>query len=272
LDSERLEGQDFIVDCEMEVDTGPAAQSDDVSETVNYAAVAADVVAIIEGEPRNLIEKVVAEIADTVLANYELVQGAVITLHKPQAPVGVPFGDVSIRTRRRRDMPVVIAVGANVGQPQEAVTGGIRELSDIPGVWGVRASPSYRTTPVGGPAQDDYVNAVAVARTSLSPHRLLEQLQQVEQRWGRSRSLRWGPRTLDLDLVQYGGPSSGGERLLNDPVLCLPHPRAHQRAFVLVPWLAVDGSAELTVDGALAEVSALVAGLDTEGVTAIDPA
>jgi len=270
LDSERRDGQDFIVDAEMEVDTGPASQSDDVSHTVNYAEVAADIVAIIEGEPRNLIETVVAQIADTVLAHYELVQSVVITLHKPQAPVGVPFGDVSIRTQRRRDVPIVVAVGANLGQAESTVAEAISELSGIPEVWGVRASPSYRTTSVGGPEQDDYVNAVVLARTSLSPHLLLKQLQQIEQRWGRTRTVRWGPRTLDLDLVQYGDPRAGGERLISDAVLDLPHPRAHRRGFVLVPWLAVDESAALTVEGTVTDVSALVAGLDITGVTEID--
>ncbi len=270
LDSERRDGQDFVVDVEMEVDTAPAAHSDDVSQTVNYAEVAADIVAIIEGEPRNLIETVVAQVVDTVLANYELVQSATVTLHKPQAPVGVPFGDVSIRTRGKRDVPVVIAVGANMHEAEQTVGEAIGDLSDIPGVWGVNTSPVYRTVPVGGPNQDDYINAVVLASTSLSPHRLLAQLQQVEQRWGRTRTVRWGPRTLDLDLVQYGDPSAGTERLVDDEVLHLPHPRAHQRAFVLVPWNAVDRGAAITVDGTVTEVSALLARLDPAGVTAID--
>ncbi len=270
LDSERREGQDFIVDVSMEVDTGPAAHCDDVTQTVNYAEVAADIVAIIEGEPRNLIETVVAQIADTVMANYEFVQSAKITLHKPQAPVGVPFGDVSIRAQRRREVPVVIAVGANLGQPAGTVSGAIGDLDDIPGIWGVRASPLYRTTPVGGPQQDDYVNAVVLASTSLSPHRLLLQLQQVENRWGRTRAVRWGPRTLDLDLVQYGDSSEGNERLVSDDMLELPHPRAHRRAFVLVPWAAVDDSAAVTVEGDVTQVSALLAALDTSGVTVVE--
>lgn len=269
LESERRNGQDFVVDVAMEVDTSSAAQSDDVGHTVNYAEVAADIVAIIQGEPRNLIETVIALIADTVMSNYELIESVAVTLHKPQAPVGVPFSDVSIRTSRSRDVPVVIAMGANQGEAEAAVAAAISELSGIPGVWRVRASGLYRTTPVGGPEQADYVNAVAVARTSLSPHALLRHLQQIEQRWGRTRTVRWGPRTLDLDVVQYGDPGAGTERLLSDAVLDLPHPRAHERAFVLVPWLAVDGAASLTVDGSLTQVSALVAGIDTSGVDAV---
>lgn len=270
LESERQEGQDFIVDVSMEVDTAPAAYSDDVRQTVNYAEVAADIVSIIEGEPRNLIETVVAQIADTVMADYELIQSATITLHKPQAPVGVPCGDVSIRTQRRREVPVVISVGANLGRSEETVTGAIDQLDDIPGVWGVRASSLYRTTPVGGPAQNDYVNAVVLANTSLSPHRLLLQLQKVENRWGRTRTVRWGPRTLDLDLVQYGDPRDGTEQLVSDEVLELPHPRAHQRAFVLVPWAVVDDFAAVTVDGTVTQVSVLLAALDPSGVVEIE--
>lgn len=271
LDSERRDGQNFIVDVAMDVDTALAAQNDDVAHTVNYAEVAADIVAIIEGEPRNLIETVVAQIADAVLAKYALISSVEVTLHKPQAPVGVPFTDVSIRTERRRDVPVVIAVGANLGEAEATVTGAIGRLDDIPGVWDVRSSPLYRTTPVGGPEQDDYVNAVALASTSLSPHRLLLHLQKLEATWGRTRRVRWGPRTLDLDLVQYGDPRHGSEQLVGDEVLDLPHPRAHQRAFVLAPWLAVDRSAVLTLEGAVTEVSALLADLDTSGVTEIDP-
>src|SRR5690606_32556738 len=97
----------------------------------------------------------------------------------------------------------------------------------------------YGSAPVGGPAQPDYVNAVAVARTRLAPASLLAALHRVEHAFGRTREVRWGARTLDLDLVQYGDPSAGTDVTSDEELLTLPHPRARERAFVLVPWLDV---------------------------------
>ena len=101
LDFERRDGQTFIVDVDLGVDTRPAAESDDLEKTVNYAEVAADVVSIITGEPYALIEKVAQLIATACLA-YPLVNDVIVTVHKPQAPVGVEFGDVTVRIERKR--------------------------------------------------------------------------------------------------------------------------------------------------------------------------
>ncbi len=270
LQVERREGQNFVVDTALEVDTSAAGVSDDVADTVNYAEVAADIVAIIEGEPRNLIERVAAEIADTLLVRYPLVQQLTLTLHKPQAPVGVPFGDVSITLERRRDSPVVIAVGANVGDSKATAHRAFDEMVGIPGVWGVRPSPLFRTEPVGGPEQGEYVNAVVLARTSLPPRALLAALHDIEARAGRTRTVRWGPRTLDLDLIQYGDPAAGTEMISADEALHLPHPRAHERAFVLVPWAALDADATLSDGDQVVPVSRALARLDTSGVVSIE--
>ncbi len=270
LQVERREGQDFVVDVALDIDTSVAGVSDDVADTVNYAEVAADIVAIIEGEPRNLIEAVAAQIADTLLARYPLVQQLTLTLHKPQAPVGVPFSDVSITLVRCRDVPVVIAVGANLGDPQRTVWRAFDALAGIPGVSSVRPSPLFRTEPVGGPEQEVYVNAVAVARTSLSPRALLAALHGIEAGAGRTRNVRWGPRTLDLDLIQYGHPGVGTEVLSADHDLQLPHPRAHERAFVLAPWAAANPDAVLSHSGQVVPVSQVLAGLDVSGVEAIE--
>ncbi|MGB3258579.1 MAG: 2-amino-4-hydroxy-6-hydroxymethyldihydropteridine diphosphokinase [Ornithinimicrobium sp.] len=270
LESERRDGQDFVVDVALDLDTSLSGASDDVADTVNYAEVAADVVAILEGEPRNLIERVAADIADTLLARYPLTEQITVTLHKPHAPVGVPFCDVAVTLTRRRDVPVVIAVGANLGDPQTAVRRALEQLTGIPGVWAVTASGLFRTKPVGGPAQDDYVNAVAVARTCLPPHRLLAALHALEDRADRTRTLRWGPRTLDLDLIQYGDPAAGSEVVSAAEDLLLPHPRAHERAFVLVPWAAVDPGAVLSDRDRVVPVTQVLARLDTSGVETVE--
>ena len=106
----------------------------------------------------------------------------------------------------------------------------------------LRVSPLYRTAPVGGPAgQPDYVNAVIEVSTSLRPYELLKLCNAVEAAHHRERLVRWGPRTLDIDVIDYEGVVS------DDPVLTLPHPRAHERSFVLTPWARMDPEAHLLV-------------------------
>ncbi|AXH97168.1 dihydroneopterin aldolase [Ornithinimicrobium avium] len=262
LDHERRDGQDFVVDVVLSLDLRPAGESDELARTVNYAQVAADVVDVVTGEPRDLIETVAEEIAARTLAR-PLVEAVEVTVHKPQAPVGVPFGDVEVVVRRQRDVPVVIALGANLqgvdgADPAGTLISAAHRLRRLRGLRGLRLSRVVGSAPVGGPEQPDYVNAVALARTSLPPAALLAALHRVEAAHGRTREVRWGPRTLDLDLVQYGDPATGTDVRSADPELLLPHPRAHERAFVLRPWLDVDPEARLRVGEEVVAVRDLI--------------
>jgi len=268
LEWEKQLGQRFVVDLDLEVDLSRAGGSDDLAHTVNYAEVAADVVGILAGEPLDLIEAVAQRIADAAL-RYPLVEAVDVTVHKPEAPVGVPFTDVSVHIRRPRDVPVVVAMGANLGDAGSTLAAAVAALARVDGVRVDRVSPLFETDPVGGPDQPVYLNAVLLAHTRLAPHRLLAALHQVEADHGRVRDIRWGARTLDLDLVQYGDPTTGGDVVSGDPDLALPHPRAHERAFVLAPWAAVDPEARLRVqgpDGGGGPVSALLEVADRTGV------
>lgn len=269
LDFEKEQGQDFIVDIDLDVDLSSAAAADDLSHTVNYAEVAAVAVQVIEGPSFDLIEAVAGKIGDQVLAAQPLVQSIAVTVHKPQAPVGVPFTDVAVTLTRRRDVPVVIALGANLEDPRKAVVRAVQHLRRIPGVWGVRASGLFSTDPVGGPEQPDYVNAVATAHTSLTAANLLARLHAIEAEFGRTREVRWGARTLDLDLIQHGDPLTGNDLVSDDPSLTLPHPRAHERGFVLIPWLDVDPAAALRVGEAVVPVAELAEQADADGVRAL---
>ena len=268
LEWEKQLGQRFVVDLDLEVDLSRAGGSDDLAHTVNYAEVAADVVGILAGEPLDLIEAVAQRIADAAL-RYPLVEAVDVTVHKPEAPVGVPFTDVSVHIRRLRDVPVVVAMGANLGDAGSTLAAAVAALARVDGVRVDRVSPLFETDPVGGPDQPVYLNAVLLAHTRLAPHRLLAALHRVEANHGRVRDIRWGARTLDLDLVQYGDPTTGGDVVSGDPDLTLPHPRAHERAFVLAPWAGVDPEARLRVqgpDGDVVPVSALLEVADRTGV------
>lgn len=158
---------------------------------------------------------------------------------------------------RAAEHRVVIALGSNLGDRVANLRGGLETLLSDPGMTAVAVSPVYRTDPVGGPEQPDFYNAVLVALTSLPPRAVLALCQRVEARYGRRREVRWGPRTLDLDIIVYGGEVS------DDPELTLPHPRAHERAFVLAPWLAVDPGACIPGRGPVAD---LLARVDSAGV------
>ena len=157
-------------------------------------------------------------------------------------------------------VPVVLALGANLGDRVATLAAAVAGLAAVDGLTVHAVSPVFATAPVGGPPQPDYLNAVVLARTTLAPARLLAACQGVEAEHGRERSVRWGPRTLDVDVIAYGTAGSPDEVLLDDPDLTLPHPRAHQRAFVLAPWAALDPRAMLRrPDGTLASVGALLA-------------
>jgi 2-amino-4-hydroxy-6-hydroxymethyldihydropteridine diphosphokinase len=122
-------------------------------------------------------------------------------------------------------------------------------------------SPVYETVPVGGPAQPDYLNAIVLADAARPARELLDRLHEIEAAFDRVRMVRWGPRTLDIDVIDFGGERS------DDPELTLPHPRAHERAFVLGPWRDVDPDAALPGRGPVAE---LLAEADRSGLRRSD--
>ncbi|MFF5208454.1 2-amino-4-hydroxy-6-hydroxymethyldihydropteridine diphosphokinase [Streptosporangium sp. NPDC000396] len=153
-------------------------------------------------------------------------------------------------------MKVVLALGSNLGDRFDTLQGAVDSLFDAPGLEFVAVSPVYETDPVGGPDQGPYLNAVVIAQTSLEPQTLLERAQSVENAFGRVRVERWGARTLDVDLITVGDVVS------DDPELTLPHPRAHERAFVLVPWSRIDPDAVL----AGRRIADLLEGLDQDYV------
>ncbi|MFD9454575.1 2-amino-4-hydroxy-6-hydroxymethyldihydropteridine diphosphokinase [Streptomyces sp. NPDC059985] len=155
----------------------------------------------------------------------------------------------------------VVALGANLGNRLETLQGAIDALGDTPGLRVKAVSPVYETEPWGVEpgSQPSYFNAVIAVKTTLPPSSLLERGQAIEEAFDRVREERWGPRTIDVDIVSYADVVS------DDPVLTLPHPRANQRAFVLAPWHDIDPEAQLPGIGA---VAALLAEIGLTGVTA----
>jgi 2-amino-4-hydroxy-6-hydroxymethyldihydropteridine diphosphokinase len=158
-------------------------------------------------------------------------------------------------TRRRQ---VVLALGTNLGDRLANLQAGVDHLSAAPALRVSAVSAVFETAPVGGPPQPDYLNAVLLADSELPALQILRLSQDAEQALRRVRDQRWGPRTLDVDLIACD------DEVSSDPELTLPHPRAHQRAFVLLPWLDVDAGARLVGFGPVAD---LLAQVDQTGVT-----
>ncbi|CAN5372146.1 hypothetical protein BH11ACT1_BH11ACT1_24780 [soil metagenome] len=306
LAHERRDGQTFVADVVVHLDTRRAAASDDLAHTINYGELAERVAAVLSGEPADLIETVAERIAATVLA-YGQAVAVDVEVHKPQAPITVPFDDVVVAIHRDRSrlpaaepwrapvesvpvptappgrpvtavlpqvsvpagdaaahalssavvvpvpfapeepvvgelvsdaldvvpaepVDVVLALGANLGAAQQTLRDAVSDLARVRGLTVVDVSPLARSAAVGGPEQPDYLNAVVLARSTLSARDLLRATQAIEQQHRRERLEHWGPRTLDIDLVVYGSTLAVTDDLE------LPHPRAHQRAFVLEPW------------------------------------
>ncbi|MFE9771489.1 2-amino-4-hydroxy-6-hydroxymethyldihydropteridine diphosphokinase [Streptomyces sp. NPDC005931] len=154
----------------------------------------------------------------------------------------------------------VISLGANLGNRLETLQSAIDALEDTPGVRVKAVSPVYETEPWGVEpgSQPSYFNAVVVLKTTLPPSSLLERAHAVEDAFHRVRDERWGARTLDVDIVAYA------DVLSDDPRLTLPHPRAHERAFVLAPWLDIDPEAQLPGRG---PVGGLLDAVTRKGVT-----
>jgi 2-amino-4-hydroxy-6-hydroxymethyldihydropteridine diphosphokinase len=134
----------------------------------------------------------------------------------------------------------VLALGSNLGERNDTLSGAVADLVDRPEVRLIAVSPVVQTKAVGGPVgQPDFLNMVITVETSLPPLELLRHCQAVENKHLRVREVRWGPRTLDVDIIAYGDVSS------TDPDLTLPHPRASERAFVLYPWSLIEPAAML---------------------------
>lgn len=164
--------------------------------------------------------------------------------------------------------PILLAFGANIGDRAATIRNAQRDISTTTGIDHFRVSPLRETVALTAsgpdPAAPKYLNGVAAAQTTLSPHEILSLIHECEQRYGRTRDVHWGDRTLDIDLIVFGG------RVIKDAQLSVPHPRAHERDFVLAPWLDLDPNAVLMGHGRVADLLERI-GDTTTAYTGSDP-
>lgn len=286
LDFEKRIPQSFVLDLSLEADLAPAGNCDDLTASLSYADVASRVIEVVSGASVDLIETLAERIAAACL-EWPIVEAVEVTVRKPNAPAGVAFTPttgvmagpaVSVRRERRR--AVVIAMGTNLGRRVATLRSALGALRSLDGLDVVHVSPLVETDPVGGVEQPDYLNAVIVGFTRLTGEHLLAELHRIEADHGRRRDVRWGARTLDLDLVALGTAGeddevrAGGERDgvvagaadASSSPLALPHPRAHERAFVVVPWWQAAPWVSVRTPRGVIALDDLVRTLDVSGV------
>jgi dihydroneopterin aldolase/2-amino-4-hydroxy-6-hydroxymethyldihydropteridine diphosphokinase len=233
LPHEREAEQPLRVDLSIGADLRDAGTSDELDDTVNYGLVAERVVELATSSKHILLERLATDITDLVLG-FDRVDEVEVTLTKLRPPVPTPLGTTAVRisrTRAETDVPplrrheAIVALGSNLGDREDFLRQAIGELGNV-----VSMSQVFETEPIGGPdAQGAYLNMVAKVETSLDPFAFLRRCQRIEAGALRQRTVRWGPRTLDVDVLFFDDIEIESEELT------VPHPRIGERRFVLVP-------------------------------------
>ena len=229
---EEKNGQEFLVDITAFLSTKDAGKSDDLEKTVNYGELSFFVYTVFKEKRFRLIEAAAEYLADKCLKQFEHLNEVEVTVHKPSAPITVPFEDVSV-TIRRKWHTAYIAVGSNLGDSEHIIREGVEYLTKADDIVLYKSSRLISTKPYGVTDQPDFLNGMIVVRTLLEPHELLDRLHKVESYEKRERTMRWGPRTLDLDIIYYD------DLVMGDDELIIPHEDMQNRDFVLKPLLEI---------------------------------
>ena len=225
-------GQKFIFHITLYLNTRQAGQSDQLERSIHYGEVCHFVQQYAQAHTWKLLESVAEHLSQALLLEYPLLQQVELEIEKPWAPIGLPLQTVSVAVRRGWHTAYV-ALGSNLGDKQGYLDGAVRQLNQRADCRVVRVSDYLVTKPYGGVEQDDFLNGALELRTLLEPRELLDCLHEIEQAAQRKRTIRWGPRTLDLDILLYD------DLVLDEETLQIPHRELHLRDFVLRPMAQI---------------------------------
>ncbi len=228
IPEENVLGQKFIISAELGLDTSIAGENDDIDESVDYAQVCSTIKNYAENNTFSLIETLAEGLAKCLLLEYKNICSADIEIKKPWAPVHIPLDEVSVKIHRKWH-DAYISIGSNIGDKKRHLDLALERLDDTCGIQVCEVSDYIVTAPVGDVKQEDFLNAAAHIRTILSPNSLLDIIHDIENLDGRKRDIRWGPRTIDIDIILYD------DITVSEKFLKIPHPEAHKREFVLKP-------------------------------------
>lgn len=229
---ENVLGQKFVFSATLHLDTAKAGASDALEDSVNYGEVCHFIREFAESRTFQLLESLAEHTAAAVLDRFPLVKRIDLEIEKPWAPIGLPLESVSVEISRGWHQ-AFIALGSNMGDKKKYLDDAVEALDELEGCRIVTVADYIETEPYGGVEQDDFLNSVLELQTRLDPQALLEKLHEIEALADRKRTVRWGPRTLDLDIIFYD------DMVLNTETLTLPHPEMHKRGFVLEPMMQI---------------------------------
>ena len=226
--SETRDGQTFIVNATLYTDTSKAGRTDQLELSTDYGDVCQFIADWMQKNTYKLLETVAEKLAKAILLKYNLISEIDLEIRKPDAPIDLTFGCVSVKIRRGWHRAYV-AFGSNMGDREQYIRGAIEALKAHPQISVKKISDVMETKPYGVVEQDDFLNGALEIETLLNPEELLDALHDIEDAADRRRTLRWGPRTLDLDILFY-------DRLVYESeCLVIPHPDMVNRDFVLKP-------------------------------------
>ncbi|MCI9571116.1 MAG: 2-amino-4-hydroxy-6-hydroxymethyldihydropteridine diphosphokinase [Lachnospiraceae bacterium] len=225
---ETKNGQYFYVNAILYINMRRAGREDNLERTINYGTVCHFITDWMQENTCLLLEAVAERLSQALLLEYDALADLELEIQKPHAPIRLPFGNVSVKVRRGWHR-AYIAVGSNLGNRKTHILSGIQALKVHPLIKLKKVSKMIVTEPYGGVEQEDFLNGALEIETLLEPEELLEVLHQVEDAEGRKRTLRWGPRTLDLDILFYDRICYESENLV------IPHVDLENRVFVLKP-------------------------------------
>ncbi len=229
---EKKDGQTFVINATLYTDIHRAGMEDRLELSTDYGAVCAFIEKWM-GECRfDLIEAVAEKLSRAILLKFPLISAMDLEIGKPEAPIEQPFGCVYVKVHRGWHR-AYLSVGSNLGDRAGYIEGGVRALQAYPEIRIIRTSELIETKPYGGVEQGDFLNGALAAETLFTPEELLEALHAVEAAAGRERTLRWGPRTLDIDILFYDS------LIFESDTLAIPHPDMANRGFVLRPLCAL---------------------------------
>lgn len=230
LPEEKQNGQEFIVDAKLHAKLCKPSFSDEISDATNYAEVCHTINDFMKAHTFDLIEKVAYELSKELLVKYDMLEEVDITVHKPHAPIGLKFDDVTVNISNKWNR-VFLSIGSNIGDKKQYISDALCKLHESKYIKDVITSSLIETEPYGYVNQDTFLNGAISLLTVYNPYELLDYLHRIENACGRVREIRWGPRTLDLDIVFYE------DVILDDPELLIPHIDMANREFVLKPLM-----------------------------------
>lgn len=225
---ERRKGQTFVVNATLYTDTARAGAKDELYLATDYGEVCVFIDRWMRENTYQLLESVVENLAREILLKFDLISEIDLEVRKPDAPIDLPFGCVSVKVHRGWHK-VYLSVGSNLGDRQEYIDGAVHALETHPQMRGVRVSELIETVPYGNTDQGDFLNGAIELETLLAPEDLLKALQGIENAAGREHGVHWGPRTLDLDILFYDN------LVYENETLTIPHADMKNRDFVLKP-------------------------------------